>query len=122
MSLFQLGSFVGASGLALPWKIECDTLTDDDWAWAAKYVQERLMFGEVEGVPTGGLKFAAALDKYKTLGCGLLIVDDVLTTGHSINKYRGNRQANGFVLFARNVSPVLRLAPWVNVIWKAGDW
>ncbi len=112
-------------------------LTSDDWEWAAAYVAERLMFGEVEGVPAGGYEFANHLAEYKTPGCGLLIVDDVMTTGNSMNKHRGDREAKGFVLFARTYAAVsgddhegwyarsprradLTVAPWVNAIWKQG--
>ena len=112
-TLFQLGEFVGASGLKLPWKIECDVLNHLDWEWAARYVDERIKFGEVEGVPEGGLEFAGALQKYLTKSAGLLIVDDVLTTGGSMIEHRDDRGAKGYVLFARGLLP-----EWVSAIWS----
>lgn len=113
-TLFQWGEFVAASGLTLPWKVECDVLAEADWEWAARIVSERIAFGAVEGVPEGGLQFAAALQKYCSPGHGLLIVDDVLTTGKSITKHRSSRNAMGFVLFARDDTG----PEWVNAIWR----
>lgn len=112
MNLFVTKSFIGAAGLELQWKVECDALTDEDWAWAAARISERVKFGPVEGVPTGGLKLAAALERYSTPGRGLLIVDDVLTTGISMEMHRAGRDATGYVLFARG-----RPARWIRALW-----
>ena len=118
-TLFQDGEFTAASGQTLPFKIECDALTDADWKWAARYVALRISFSFVEGVPEGGLWFADALAPYgDELGGAadhthhLLIVDDVLTTGESMERQRNGRTAKGVVLFARGPVP-----DWVTPIW-----
>jgi orotate phosphoribosyltransferase len=112
MNLFRSGEFTLASGAKSGRKIDCDALTDADWetlaAWAAEVLPP---FGVVEGVPTGGLKFASALADHATLDAAtgpLLIADDVLTTGGSMERQRAGRLAIGVVLFARG-----RLPDWV---------
>ncbi len=112
MGLFQSVNFIGAGGLPLTWKIECDALTDDDWRCIAEVVGPKMDFGEVEGVPNGGMKLARYLEPYTT-GQGLLIVDDVWTTGTSMEKHRAGRRAKGLVLFSRTAGP-----PGVTPIWS----
>ena len=114
--LFVPGIFTSAAGLRLAWKIECESLTNEDWETVASMVGSYLSFGVVEGVPRGGLLFAEALGQY-AWGQGLLIVDDVLTTGLSMENHRKGRPANGLVLFARG--PHL---PWVSAVWTLGPW
>ncbi len=110
--MFILQKFKSNSGLILPFKIECDTLTYNDWrclaAIAASIIGE---FGDIEGVPQGGLPFANTLSRYKTKG-PLLIVDDVLTTGGSMERQRDGRQVKGIVAFARSTPP-----DWVQYIF-----
>ena len=85
MNLFQYRDCVSHSGLPLKWKIDCDALTDEDWACLAKLVAKNISFGKVIGVPKGGLKFAEALRPYiDDTHEVILIVDDVMTTGNSI--------------------------------------
>src|SRR5438128_7007958 len=82
--LFQVGYFTSQSGQLLKWKIECDALTDEEWAGAARIAIDYLPdFSYASGVPRGGIQFARALNKYATKG-PTLIVDDVFTTGRSI--------------------------------------
>ena len=114
MNLFQLGDFSLHSGAKSNWKIDCDALTDADWATLAWIIQTRVKFGAVEGVPRGGLKLAAALLNYQTSG-PLLIVDDVLTTGGSMEKQRAGREAIGYVVFARG-----HCASWIRHIFDVG--
>lgn len=105
MSLFWTGEFRLHSGAESNFKIECDALTDEDWATLALLTTTRIPpFGQVEGVPSGGLRFATELEPHATEG-PLLIVDDVLTTGQSMEKQRGRRDALGVVVFARNECP-----------------
>jgi orotate phosphoribosyltransferase len=112
--LFDHGRFVLHSGRESDWKVDCDALADHDWAALAVIAADRLPpFGSVEGVPAGGLKLAAALEPFSTGAPGpVLIVDDVLTTGRSMEEQRAGRAAVGFVLFARGEPP-----PWVRAMW-----
>lgn len=72
------------------WKIDCDCLTDDDIEAIAKLLSERIpIFSDIVGIPTGGLRLAKAMEKYMIDGpFPLLIVDDVLTTGKTMERYR----------------------------------
>ncbi len=89
MTLFQAGDFTLASGAAAKWKIECDVLTPADWEGLATIAAEILPpFSAVSGVPRGGLPFARALHKFTVLGADtLLIAEDVVTTGGSVERY-----------------------------------
>jgi len=108
MSLFQLGKFTSHAGHSLDWKIECDALTDDDWECLAKMISDRIMFHEVVGIPRGGNKLAAALQKYCEKKEGVityrLVVDDVWTTGTSMKAVLQEGDF-GYVVFARNEIP-----------------
>lgn len=116
MGLFVFERFISASGQELDWKIECDALTDDDWEAIAAKVGPKFSFDRVEGVPRGGLRFAEALEPY-AIGFGLLIVDDVLTTGGSMTIQRNGRAADGLVLFSRG--PLLG---WIKPIFEVASW
>jgi phosphatidylserine/phosphatidylglycerophosphate/cardiolipin synthase-like enzyme len=102
MSLFYKKPFKSASGQILQWKIECDALTKKDWECLAYMIQERCgAFATVYGIPTGGEPLAKALEQYARRDTDVrLLVDDVYTTGGSIEKYR---QPNDlvWVVFAR---------------------
>lgn len=115
MSLFQLGDFTLRFGKRSAWKIECDSLTPDDWAALAAMAVEILPpFGFVEGVPRGGLPFAEALRKYITPGSmTLLIAEDVCTSGGSLERHRDGRAlAIGIAVFCRGTLP-----PWVKALF-----
>jgi orotate phosphoribosyltransferase len=108
-NLFQHGKFVLHSGEYSSYKIECDALTISDWFTVARLVRQRVPpFRTVEGVPRGGSPLARALREFRTVNGGLLIVDDVWTTGGSMEAHRAGREACGAVLFARSTP-----APWV---------
>lgn len=112
MSLFIQGGFRLHSGALSAWKIECDNLTDEDIETLALMLSEALpRFGSVEGIPRGGLRIAEAMEPYVTTGPPL-IVDDVLTTGRSMEEKRAGREAIGAVLFQRG--PGL---PWVSPLF-----
>jgi hypothetical protein len=103
MSLFRLGDFKLHSGGQSDFKIECEGLDDDDLD-AIAYMLAKLLppFGLVEGVPHGGLGLAQAMSKWAGGPPNrLLIVDDVLTTGASMEEQREGRDAYGAVIFAR---------------------
>ncbi len=114
MALFETGAFKLHSGSTSNFKINCDSLTDEDWQTLARIIAERYRFGFVVGIPTGGMKLAEALVPYITEGSRLtLIVDDVLTTGKSMKgkgaEYPGSI---GVVVFARGRCP-----SWVTPIF-----
>jgi len=118
MSLFQRGRFQLHSGDVAYWKIDCDALTDGDIDTLASLAFDVLpSFGLVEGVPNGGLRLAASLQAYSRKGVDkLLIVDDVLTTGASMEEQRAGRDAIGLVIFARGPAPgwVTPLFTWAG--------
>ncbi len=122
-AFFRLGGFTAASGQIFPWKIECDALTQEDWSCLARIVSDFVgLFSKVEGVPEGGLPLARALFSYSTtykfgnvVKDPLLIVDDVLTTGASMERVRDGRDAIGAVVFARGPCP-----SWVTPVFKMG--
>jgi hypothetical protein len=67
----------------------------------ARIIHERVRFGSVYGIPSGGTKLALALEKYITPGHPLrLVVDDVYTTGKSMKEVMTGDDL-GFVVFAR---------------------
>lgn len=112
MALFQRGNFTLASGLISPWKIECDALTNDDWHGLAVMLIERLPlpFETAVGVPRGGVPFAQALLEFANpFASTLLVVDDVWTTGGSMEKYiseqHPDRDIMRAVVFARKPPP-----------------
>lgn len=116
--LFVNQVFTGHAGGRLNWKVECDALAKSDWAALAAIIGPKLDFGEVEGVPRGGLAFAEALEPYSMPGSHILIVDDVLTTGKSMeDQRRGREPVRGLVLFARGPLP-----RWVRAVWSLGEW
>lgn len=105
VTLFQAGSVMLHSGQVSDFKIDCDVLSDADLETLARLIAERCgPFGAVEGVPRGGLRLASALMPHATTG-RLLIVDDVLTTGASMEQQRAERDAIGAVIFARGPCP-----------------
>lgn len=119
MNLFQRGTFTLHSGRQASWKIDCDALSDADLeALAAIAVRGLPMFGWVEGIPLGGSRFADALRRYATEGCTrILIVDDVFTTGASMEFHRaGRRHCLGLVIFARGECP-----EWVWPMFRLGE-
>lgn len=116
MSLFKWESFISHSGLPLDWKIECDNLTDEDIHTFATLIQDHCTFSDVYGVPRGGIRLAEALMPYCTIkGDPTLIVDDVLTTGLSMQEARNKIKGEtiGVVIFARNYCPA-----WIIPIFK----
>ena len=122
MNLFVKGQFTSHSGLVLPFKINCDALTDEDLDCLASIAHERLQLpwkdiGKVVGVPRGGLRLAAILQQYAGHGPLKLIVDDVLTTGHSMAAMRAEElwpeTCLGLVIFARSEPE-----SWIQTIFR----
>lgn len=125
LNLFNHTSHSGESDF----KIDCDALTYDDLDALAMFVADNIWEGEiirdVISVPRSGDRFTEVLknrlniDKDNESGT-ILIVDDVYTTGKSMNevyketkkKYKDN-DIHGLVIFARN-DP----SWWVESIFK----
>lgn len=116
MSLFQIGQFTLHSGQETYWLIDCSSLSNRDIEALAEMIARIGPFSRVEGVPRGGLRLASALQRYVTAGGPLLIVDDVLTTGASLEQHRAGRAAVGVVIFARGPCP-----KWVLPLFVATD-
>jgi orotate phosphoribosyltransferase len=118
MNLFQKKEITLHSGGKSFFKIECDALTDDDIETLAYIISRKYTFYDVVGIPRGGIRIANALQKYASNG-PLLIVDDVLTTGKSMEEMRkkhSNVLTIGVVLFARGKCP-----KWVEPIFNMWD-
>lgn len=121
-NLFQHGAFRSAAGLQLTWKIDCDALTDMDWRTVAGIVTgSGIYYREAVGVPTGGERFAAALNLFcwPEKSDVTLLVDDVLTTGGSMIREReklGDKRVLGIVLFSR----MHNTPEWIRPIFQLG--
>ena len=120
MTLLPNKPFLSKNGVRLPFKIECDAFTDEDLQTLARRVSEKFTFGDVMGVPRGGLRFAAFLKQLQTPGANAtLVVDDVFTTGKSMEDMRAAvyGMSVGVVIFAWVDTP-----SWVYPIFQAGRW
>jgi hypothetical protein len=114
--LFVKRDFVMHSGGVAHWKIECDAITDSAIETLAWIIADKGKFKRVVGVPMGGIRLAVALQKYVSNEGPTLIVDDVLTTGQSMEEAKakiGDPTAIGIVIFARNRCP-----SWVRPIFE----
>tara|TARA_B100000945_G_C20407237_1_gene610683 strand:+ start:641 stop:1084 length:444 start_codon:yes stop_codon:yes gene_type:complete len=122
--LFVEEDFIGHSGGELHWKIECDALFPNEWKCIAKMIMEheKRPFQAAIGIPRGGITLSKYLNEYSTQNPEdpYLIVDDVLTTGGSMNyfveQYFRNREPNeyfGWVVFSRK-SP----ASWIKALFQ----
>ncbi len=109
MTLFQRKNFVLKSGKETDWKIEADSLTIEDLDTLALLISKKYEFSKVYGVPTGAVRFAKACEPYCKPGHPTLIVEDVVTTGGSMERYRKELNLTGDVIgvsiFARGTYP-----------------
>lgn len=121
MSLFKTGNIILHSGNPSNFKIECDELTYADVETLCFLISRKFEFIGVHGVPTGGYKFAEGLQKYSDpmLDAPTLIVDDVLTTGKSMEEFvkiHKIKNAIGVVIFARGKCP-----KWITPVFQMWD-
>ncbi len=124
-NLFQTGAFTLHSGEVSTFKIDCDALTKKDLQAIALQLTLRLpKFYAVEGVPKGGLRLARIMNNFTVpfqpiRSDKLLIVDDVFTTGGSMNEFKDNLHDKtnviGAVIFARNPTP-----DWITPLFRMG--
>lgn len=118
-ALFVKKEFKMHSGGTAEYKIECDALTDEDLETLAFIISRKGAFSDVYGVPRGGVRLQKALEKYKQKDGVKLIVDDVLTTGASMEEAKqkkGWSDAVGIVIFARGSCPDW-VKPLFHMLW-----
>lgn len=130
MNLIQLGKIILSSGVESDFKLECDRFIEEN-ADGLAYLINKMVgpFSSVEGVPRGGLRLAEALQPYVvTSGMGVpyrnlhLLVDDVLTTGGSMERLRATHYGQGpagrpgiigAVVFTRGMCP-----SWIQPLFQ----
>ena len=117
MNLFRSGRFVLHSGGESNLFIDCDALADEDWRAITKIVASKIAYRCAIGVVAGGEKFADALNLCnRDKDAPILLVDDVLTTGISMERLRWGylrSESIGIVLFARGECP-----DWIHPIFE----
>lgn len=116
MNLLVSGKFKLHSGAESNFKIDCDALTDEDLATIAMLISEKIKFSDVYGIPRGGIRLANCLARHRTSNSCLLIVDDVLTTGNSMEETKrklGRLDTLGVVIFARSRCP-----DWIRPVFQ----
>ena len=124
--LFEKKNFIMHSGEKSDFKIECNALTSEDIETLAYLISKRFDFNGVYGIPTGGIKIAEALKKYINRDATYyIIVDDVLTTGTSMEEAADElidyEPIIGVVLFSRSkhlipewIKPMFNMTEWWN--------
>ena len=124
IDLFQKIDFTSHAGLDLPWKVEMDALSHREWECISHMIRELSPpFREAIGIPRGGNVLGKLLNRH---GTGkeedpICIVDDVLTTGMSMDTYREEMDierwqkscALGWVVFAR-----VRPPKWIKALFQ----
>lgn len=119
MNLFLNSAFTSHAGVRLPFKIECDALTNDDISVIAEIIARHTVFSSVVSIPRGGDRLARALQEFVQDFGPVLIVDDVFTTGKSMEDKRQEIGGNpiGVVIFARGELP-----SWVKAVFELSPW
>ena len=119
--LFIEEDFTGHSCGQLHWKIEMDALDGAEWKCIARMIMEHETrpFQAAIGIPRGGLTLSTYLNEYSTQNPEdpYLIVDDVLTTGGSMDEFKEehfkDKKVVGWVVFARR-----KPADWINALFQ----
>ncbi len=126
--LFVAGAFQSHSGLNLPYEIRCSALSDEMVEqFARQIIASCAPFDLVVGIPTGGLRLARTMNQLADPRGGdwvihkVLIVDDVLTTGMSMESEKAKwvgraKEVKGAVIFARGICP-----NWITPLWVTQD-
>jgi len=121
MNLFQNGDFILSSKTKSTWKIDCDALSEDDWLTLSIMAHNIIgNFSLAIGVPVGGCHFAKKLNNFCTHEGSILICEDVLTTGESMERIKyqlcksvPESKVKGITVFARGTPPL-----WVKTIFQ----
>ena len=119
--LFVEEDFKSHAGLDLHWKIEMDALDEAEWKCIARMIMEYQTepFQAAIGIPRGGLKLSVYLNDYSTQNNNdpYLIVDDVLTTGGSMEEFKkeyfDKNKVFGWVVFSRT-----KPAGWIRSLFQ----
>lgn len=116
-NLFVRQEIILHSGDKSDFKIECDALSNDDWQCLAYLISKMVRFRYVWAIPTGANKLGIFLLKYLEDDENLptLIVDDVFTTGRSMEEARSQMKGDviGVVVFSRGKCP-----NWITPIFQ----
>lgn len=126
-NLIQLGNFVLNSSAKSTFKLECDQFIEDNIDGLVALIRQMAgPFSAVSGVPRGGLRLMKALQPFVSLDGPHLLVDDVLTTGGSMERMRDTILAisgvtvverphfvKGVVVFARGQCPY-----WISAVFQ----
>lgn len=125
-NLFRNGTFKLHSGETSNFKIECDALSTDDLVAIVRLIAGKYDFRNVFGIETGGELLGAMLRKHNNRNSDTyLIVDDVLTTGNSMEHAKkllfkrimpSIMKIQGIVIFARGKCP-----DWIIPIFQMDD-
>ena len=120
IDLFQKVDFKSHAGLDLSWKIEMDALSENEWKCIAHMITELSQpFRAAIGIPRGGLKLSGYLNEHGTQkeSDPYLIVDDVMTTGGSMEVFKkehfNDKYVIGWVVFARSKVPI-----WCDALFR----